>query len=181
MDVVRILHRLNIAHLDLRKDNICASATTAGLELVYSSTWIGAVKHLKSKWRRQMGLTGLEPHPFVLHQLQLSLNHCDLSIYSALYACIVTRMMSFNGYVGRGPSNVHADCMLRKSDDLFFEHFVLFSACSDSAQPIWARPFPLWPRCTCIYMHARGVTSNKAEEALASCTIKLQVSCDSPH
>ncbi len=32
------------------------------------------------------GLTGLEPPPpFVLHQLQLSLYHCDLSIYSALY------------------------------------------------------------------------------------------------
>ena len=36
VDVVCILHRLNIAHLDLRKDQICVSATTAGLELVYT-------------------------------------------------------------------------------------------------------------------------------------------------
>ncbi len=52
------------------------------------------------------GLTGLEPPPFVL-QLQLSLNHRDLSIYSAIYFTqsilhyTVTRMMSFNGNVGR--------------------------------------------------------------------------------
>ncbi len=31
------------------------------------------------------GAEGLEPPPFVLYQLQLSLNHRDLSMYSALY------------------------------------------------------------------------------------------------
>ncbi len=32
-----------------------------------------------------------------------------------------------------------------------------------------------------LHQHYRGVTSNEAEEALASCTIELQVSCDLPH
>ena len=41
------------------------------------------------------GAEGLEPPPFVLYQ---HLNYRDLSMYSA---CIVTRMMSLNGNVGR--------------------------------------------------------------------------------
>ncbi len=45
------------------------------------------------------GAEGLEPPPFVLYQLQLSLNYHDLSMYSALYC--YTRMMSLNGNVGR--------------------------------------------------------------------------------
>ncbi len=33
----------------------------------------------------------------------------------------------------------------------------------------------------CHNYMVRGVTSNEAEEALASCKIEFQVSCDSPH
>ncbi len=70
------------------------------------------------QWRRQRGADGARAPPFVFHQLQLSLNHLDLSIYSALYCCLVTRMMSFNGNVGKA---IYCACLLlMKSDDLFF-------------------------------------------------------------
>ncbi len=41
------------------------------------------------QWRRQRGADGARaPPPFVFHQLQTSLNHFDLSIYSALQHCM---------------------------------------------------------------------------------------------
>ncbi len=61
-------------------------ATKFGIVLFFlqSASWIKLLLGGGSGVGRG-GLTRLEPPPFVLHQLQLSLNHCDLSIYSALY------------------------------------------------------------------------------------------------
>ena len=61
------------------------------------------------QWRRQRGADGARAPPFVFHQLQTSLNHLICQSFLHCTACVVTRMMSFNGNVGRA---IYCACLL---------------------------------------------------------------------